>query len=383
MEETDLNQTQNQPRNEQDSPIPVSQEGASIESPKNNNLVKIILLVLLVVLVGYLGVDAYQKYQNRHMPILPLQETEAPVTTPVVDDMTDWKTYKDEKYGFEFKYPNDFNLVTKDGFDTLVSPSGTQEIQIAVLDVTGFGYCYTYSNKREISLDNEIAETADGIGGTEYCKDEPIDYSNLGNTYVLIPLEEISVENAPLTQIFISYDYPLNEKTIAKSNFDQILSTFKFTDSGTGVDNPVTWKTYNNADPSFEFMYPSDWEVTKQVDNDSAMWAIKIKPIATDNVTLYINTDGFFAFGWQQETTTPLSFKFLNSNVNTEEYYSGVYTDVGPLKIFTYRFMMNSKQYQVQYSTGSLLTNGSSIEEYENYKPTALKILESFKFIDL
>src|SRR3989344_6628216 len=34
-----------------------------------------------------------------------------PITSP--DEISDWKIYKNEKYGFEFKYPLEWNLVEK------------------------------------------------------------------------------------------------------------------------------------------------------------------------------------------------------------------------------------------------------------------------------
>ena len=92
--------------------------------------------------------------------------------------------------------------------------------------MTGFGYCYKYSERKEIVVGGKTAETADGAGGTEMC-DKPEEYTNRGNTFVLIPVDE-SDSARPRNQIHISYDYPLNDFNLAKSNLDQILSTFEF-----------------------------------------------------------------------------------------------------------------------------------------------------------
>ncbi len=68
------------------------------------------------------------------------------------------------------------------------------------------------------------AETADGVGESEMC-DKPGEYTNRGNTFVLILLEntETGETGIPPNQIHISYDYSLGGKSIAKSNIYQIL----------------------------------------------------------------------------------------------------------------------------------------------------------------
>ncbi|MEK7502823.1 MAG: hypothetical protein AAB556_00055 [Patescibacteria group bacterium] len=62
------------------------------------------LVILIVVLVaGYFVVD---KYYPQYLQKLPFVEKKEVMQES--DEMANWKTYRNEEYGFEFKYPQDF-----------------------------------------------------------------------------------------------------------------------------------------------------------------------------------------------------------------------------------------------------------------------------------
>jgi len=149
--------------------------------------------------------------------------------TPTSEPSANLKTYSNEKYGFSFDYPQSWIGEQKGG--DRISFSGIAEghtISVMVWRVTGFGYCYKYGERKEMIVGSKTAETADGVGPSEMC-DKPEEYTNRGNTFVLLPVDD-SDTTRPLNQIHISYDYPVVDISLAKSNLDQILSTFKFTD---------------------------------------------------------------------------------------------------------------------------------------------------------
>lgn len=152
--------------------------------------------------------------------------------TPITKPPTNLKTYSNEKYKFSFKYPQNWEIdgsyQDPDAPISLSNIASGHTIGIHVYRVTGFGYCYKYGERKEIVVGGKTAETADGVGGTEMC-DQPEEYANRGNTFVLIPLED-KPKGFPTNQIHISYDYPIGDKGLAKSNLEQILSTFKFAD---------------------------------------------------------------------------------------------------------------------------------------------------------
>ena len=64
-------------------------------------------LLLILTLVAFIGIG-YWAYKNRRTKINPQQK---PIPTSTLStDMSDWKTYKNEEFGFEIKYPKEFIL---------------------------------------------------------------------------------------------------------------------------------------------------------------------------------------------------------------------------------------------------------------------------------
>jgi hypothetical protein len=75
---------------------------------KKNNLKKGFVLPLVIAIVAILAIGGTVYLTTK-------EKVEAPVTDSV--DVTDWKTYKNEKYGFEFKYPADWKIIPDSVFE--------------------------------------------------------------------------------------------------------------------------------------------------------------------------------------------------------------------------------------------------------------------------
>jgi len=233
-------------------PIPVSNE-----KPKKPRLV-FLLIALVILLLGTTGYFVYQNFQlKKEQPGLS-QPT--PSLTPASIPEATTKTYINEKYGFSFNYPQSWQISGEPGADENPEISFTNifeghTININVWRVTGFGYCYKYSERQTTVVGGKNAEMADGVGATEMC-DKPEEYTNRGNTFVLIPLEDQTI-SLPANQIHINYDYPLSDLSLAKINLNQILSTFKFTGPQTSeetnaITSVITKKTYDDLIPEWQ-----------------------------------------------------------------------------------------------------------------------------------
>jgi len=148
------------------------------------------------------------------------------------DPTAGWKSYTNNKHSFSLKYPSNWSFKkSSEESMQLSDPTGDFNFRLLVERTTGFGYCFTYGEKKTILVGGVSSETADGIGGSPMCEDsgEMEKFQGIGTTYVLIPLEDNGLGIPPLN-VHLDFFYPLGKKEVAKSTFNQILSTFRFLD---------------------------------------------------------------------------------------------------------------------------------------------------------
>lgn len=77
---------------------------------KHHGFSTVILIIILALLAG----GGYWVWQNKAEAPAPVDTNIEPPAPPIPStpsvDTASWKTYKNEKYGFEFKYPGNWNL---------------------------------------------------------------------------------------------------------------------------------------------------------------------------------------------------------------------------------------------------------------------------------
>ena len=77
--------------------------------------------VILGLIAGTIGFGAWQYFHKSisHKPISiePMVKKEAKNFSEQIDKTANWKTYRNEKYGFEIKYPKDLELRENDDVD--------------------------------------------------------------------------------------------------------------------------------------------------------------------------------------------------------------------------------------------------------------------------
>ncbi|OHA45895.1 MAG: hypothetical protein A3A80_04450 [Candidatus Terrybacteria bacterium RIFCSPLOWO2_01_FULL_44_24] len=147
-------------------------------------------------------------------------------------DISDWKTYRNEKYGFEFMYPNDWNIdsgstqIYKDLY-VVINPPISLKGHTNGISISSIA---EYNNQ---TLDEILAvicksdkiECIKNQNGVYYSR---VSSTNAYGQYVLIA-------SIPIEKQLVMFEEELGDNESAKSInvsieniFDQILSTFKF-----------------------------------------------------------------------------------------------------------------------------------------------------------
>ncbi len=237
---------------------------------------------------------------------LPTTPKSAPTT--VTGTTSDWKTYKNSQYGFEFKYPSDWAVGDFDGQITISPPNHSGDFGSALV---------IQSSKNNLlisqlcgSKKNNDFNTIEGI----YCGPQYSGQSTKninGTNWEILPHDYASFPPAGS----ITYDtvyknrlYSIHNLSLTldeEKGLDQILSTFKFT---TPTSNSTTnWQTYSDPAIGLTFQYPADFKIQHGsgfllFPNEDYKISIKA-PITSDSLEDWITKQNFCSnFGNQFST---------------------------------------------------------------------------------
>ncbi len=200
----------------------------------------------------------FQEFKNLIIPTFKFIE----VATS--SDISTWKTYKNEKYGFEFKYPRDWFLgESMNGMPTKIKHMSSENgFQII--------YLFQFSNKNNLNSENFFKQmdknrdiyTLINVDGTKVVQANQTTQNSRG-VVTFIPLKSkvmLSVGVEESDSINDSYsDYIVV--------YNQILSTFKFIDQTATSSDISNWKTFISQ-YGFEIKYPKNWVAEEQIDSE-------------------------------------------------------------------------------------------------------------------
>jgi hypothetical protein len=191
-----------------------------------------ILLVLLIVSSTYLWKVQKQISKDLSVQAPMHKQSEVP---------SNWKTYTDSRNVYQIKYPDKYVLASANRLKT--------QDNSVLID-------FNYGPDKYNDINNSKSHSTLFINGIKAYK-----ITGLGG--IGTDSYSIWITAADGNYAVISFSYPEGREENF-SEFNQILSTFKFTDSTTDTS---TWKTYRNDQYNFSLKYPESYEIEVQAMN--------------------------------------------------------------------------------------------------------------------
>ena len=197
---------------QQSTPIVLPQP---IVQPHSNRRLKILLLVLLFLLLGIVLIFAFQSYTNDM------------IVAPTPDETVEWKTYRNDEYGFEFMYPAGWKVSGDRGSNPVPIEDAPNPETHSVLIVRGEDSTDNFYNM-EVSIENN----QEGLTPRQYLSLKVQDsILNLWEDTNINGYSAIRSFSETATFYSIGNDrYVINLKLPSRQAIesDQILSSFRF-----------------------------------------------------------------------------------------------------------------------------------------------------------
>lgn len=240
----------------------------------NNNTLTIGIIILAIV-----GVVAYSLSKNgvnpnpsvsptvSASPTASPSPTITPTPTPQTSttptpsvDVSDWKIYKNEEYGFGLKYPSEFLFKIIKGHVGPGVPGGDYNQTAVAIHFTIPTVDPAYINdpsKNQMPIFTILVYTKkqwEEFGNNEYQDSLSLNKNKelfLGENKGLVYISDNHIYESRVPADFVPKSSMVNN----------ILKTFSFI----GKDETVNWKTYSNDKYGFEFKYPNNFDIKEHV----------------------------------------------------------------------------------------------------------------------
>jgi len=330
------------PPQQPNQPPPPPNNKFSNKFPKSLPISKLTLLLLIVTFIvttGALAVFIYSKLNP--VEEKTVNETPTPPSKAAEADPTaDWIIFKDETSGIQFKYPKSWTAKQDEGWTLSVF---LEDKPFEIPKSAGFlSSIEVRFNEAKNTVTNKLFYQEDTLSEGRKRIEELFDSKTIKITSLNVGGREVvqisgSAGPGPLQDKYLKYtlvqlDNRLLVISLSNQTYeeihDQILSTFKFTDSG-DIDT-TNWKTYSGN--GFTAKYDPAW--TANADNDFG--ATSIFDLSTWEES--VSSSGNIVGGPTQYFTVQVK----NSNQTPEEYVQEITSDFKGINLGKYNRLLRS-----------------------------------------
>ncbi len=206
--------------------------------PKHHNFIYIWLSLFILLIL--LGLFVFFYYPARVLNFLGVKygtmTNGEPILNVVSDtspDISTWKTYRNEEYGFELVLSDDwkgYSVEKKGGFIEFYLPTTYSSDKVRLFTIS----------------------TTTKANWEEYLKCD-------------CPRPGYLMERDNIVFVTTRHQDPPRDLDKQYSQINQILSTFNFIDQTATSSDISNWKTYRNEEYGFEFKYPSHLKVGQKI----------------------------------------------------------------------------------------------------------------------
>lgn len=236
---------------------------------KNNKGIAPLIVILIIAGILALGGGGYYIAQKYKAPVVQQEIAQNQTSTqPAQDETAGWKTYTNDKYGFEVKYPAEYE--TYQAGNVIHFPKSNSEtnwgitISINALGINELCDSAQYAaNQKMSTAGDSITSSKVFLNGiSQEVSQLRASYNNRAALSTYIPVKDCSTSKK---MIVISASEDL------LTQYNEFLRTFKFTPTSTqsAQDETASWKTYSNARYSYTIKYPTNWYIdTTNSEND-------------------------------------------------------------------------------------------------------------------